>query len=72
MGAVAMVAAGIVSMDAAYRLVDYDTIVFILGMMIIVGYFEVSGFFERVEHGILRRAKTPRQLLGLIVFSSGA
>ena len=70
-GATAMVAAGVVPLDKAYRLVDLDTIVFLLGMMIVIGYLEVSGFFERVEGLLLRRARTPRQLLGLVVASSG-
>ncbi|MFA5138466.1 MAG: anion transporter [Elusimicrobiota bacterium] len=71
LGAVAMVAVGVVSLDKAYRLVDLDTIVFILGMMIVIGYFEVSGFFERVEWLILKKARTTRDLLALIVASSG-
>ncbi|MDD5656448.1 MAG: SLC13 family permease [Elusimicrobia bacterium] len=71
LGAVVMVAGGVVSLDRAYRLVDFDTIVFILGMMIIIGYLEVSGFFERVEWIILRRARTARALLALVVISSG-
>ena len=70
-GAVAMVAGGVVSLDRAYRLVDLDTIVFILGMMIVIGYLEVSGFFEKVEWFIVSRARTTRQLLALIVASSG-
>ncbi|MCX5795947.1 MAG: anion transporter [Elusimicrobia bacterium] len=70
-GAVAMVAGGVVSLDKAYRLVDLDTIVFILGMMIIIGYLEVSGFFEKVEWLILERARTTRDLLALVVASSG-
>ncbi|MBI5241239.1 MAG: anion transporter [Elusimicrobia bacterium] len=70
-GAVAMVAGGVVSLDKAYRLVDLDTIVFILGMMILIGYLEVSGFFEKVEWLILERARTTRDLLALVVLSSG-
>lgn len=70
-GAVAMVAGGVVSLDSAYRLVDLDTIVFILGMMIVIGYLEVSGFFEKVEWLILERARTTRDLLALVVLSSG-
>ncbi|MDD5628354.1 MAG: anion transporter [Elusimicrobia bacterium] len=70
-GAVAMVAGGVVSLDKAYRLVDLDTIVFILGMMILIGYLEVSGFFEKVEWLILERAHTARGLLALVVLSSG-
>jgi Na+/H+ antiporter NhaD/arsenite permease-like protein len=70
-GAVAMVAGGVVSLDKAYRLVDLDTIVFILGMMIVIGYLEVSGFFEKVEWLILGRARSTRDLLALVILSSG-
>ena len=71
LGAVAMVAGGVVPLDKAYRLVDLDTLVFILGMMIVIGYLEVSGFFEKVEWLILERARTARGLLALVVASSG-
>ena len=71
LGAVAMVSFGVISMDQAYRLVDFDTLVFILGMMIIIGYLEVTGFFERIEVRILNKAGDTRQLLCLIITSSG-
>lgn len=71
LGAVAMVVFGVIRIDEAYRLVDFDTLVFILGMMIVIGYLEVTGFFARVETLLLEHAETPRQLLGLVVLSSG-
>ncbi|MFA5028714.1 MAG: anion transporter [Candidatus Methylomirabilota bacterium] len=71
LGAAAMVVFGVLRLDQAYRLVDLDTLVFILGMMIVIGYLEVSGFFLQVEGLILTRAKSPRQLLWLLVWSSG-
>lgn len=70
-GAVAMVAAGVVALNDAYRLVDLNTIVFLLGMMIIVAYLQVSGFFQIVERRILSRAKTRKQFLGWLIASSG-
>ncbi|MFA6318175.1 MAG: SLC13 family permease, partial [Elusimicrobiota bacterium] len=71
LGSVAMVSLGVVPMEKAYRLVDFDTIVFLLGMMIVIGYLEVSGFFEQVEGWILRRAASAERLLLLVVASSG-
>ena len=71
LGAVGMVAFGVIRLDEAYRLVDFDTLAFILGMMIVIGYLEVTGFFEHVEVWILRRARTTRQFLGLLILSSG-
>lgn len=71
LGATAMVLLGVVRLDEAYRLVDMDTLVFILGMMVLIGYLEVAGFFGRVEAAVLARARTRRGLLGLVVASSG-
>ncbi|HOW26883.1 MAG TPA: anion transporter [Elusimicrobiota bacterium] len=71
LGAVAMVVFGVLRMDESYRMVDYDTLVFILGMMIVIGYLEITGFFEQVENVILRYARTTRQLLALLIASSG-
>jgi Na+/H+ antiporter NhaD/arsenite permease-like protein len=71
LGAVAMVAFGVLSLDQAYRSVDMNTIVFLLGAMIIVAYLEISGFLGMLRSLILRQARTPSQLLALVVISSG-
>jgi Na+/H+ antiporter NhaD/arsenite permease-like protein len=71
LGAAAMVACGVVPFDEAKRAIDLDTILFLLGMMIVLGYLELSGFFEIVERRILRIAGSTRALLVLIVASSG-
>ena len=71
LGAVAMVAFGVLSFDEAREAIDLDTILFLLGMMIVLAYLEVSGFFEIVERYILRLARTPRQLLWVVVISAG-
>src|SRR5207249_12086000 len=52
----------------AYAAVDFDVLVFLLGMMLIVGYLEVGKFFEWAAEWVLRRAGTPeRLLLGVVV-----
>jgi len=71
LGAVAMVACGVLSFDEAREAIDLDTILFLLGMMIVLAYLEVSGFFEIVERHVLRVARTPRQLLWVVVTSAG-
>jgi Na+/H+ antiporter NhaD/arsenite permease-like protein len=38
LGAVLMVAAGVMTPERAYRAVDYDTLVLLLGMMLIAAY----------------------------------
>jgi Na+/H+ antiporter NhaD/arsenite permease-like protein len=72
LGACGMVAFGVVTFDEAKRAIDLDTILFLLGMMIVLGYLELSGFFEVVERRILRFARSTRSLLVLVIFSSGA
>ena len=46
LGAVAMVLFGILTLQEAYQAIDLSTILFLLGMMIIVAFLEISGFFE--------------------------
>jgi len=71
LGAVAMVLFGVLSLKEAYAAIDLDTILFILGMMIIVAYTKASGFFQIAEDFILRRAKSARGLLLLVIIFSG-
>jgi len=67
-GAVAMVVFGVLSLPDAYAAVDFDVLVFLLGMMLIVGYLEVGKFFEWAAEWVLQRARTPeRLLLGVVV-----
>ena len=70
LGAVLMVACGIMSPTQAYRAVDYDTLVLLLGMMIIAAYLSLAGFFEWAADWILNRAKSPQSLLLLLVGTS--
>jgi len=67
-GAVAMVVFGVLPLPDAYAAVDFDVLVFLLGMMLIVGYLEVGKFFEWAARWVLRRVGTPeRLLLGVVV-----
>jgi Na+/H+ antiporter NhaD/arsenite permease-like protein len=71
LGASAMVACGVIDFDAAKRAIDLDTLLFLLGMMIVLAYLELSGFFELVERRLLGLARSPRGLLWLVVTSAG-
>ena len=71
LGAVLMVATGVLSLDDAYRAVNHDTIAVLLGMMIVIAYLEEARFFESVSSWIVRRAGTPKRLLVLLVVASG-
>lgn len=70
-GAVFMVLCGVLNIEEAYAAIDFNTILFILGMMIIVAYWEISGFFAIAETLILKKAHTPVNLLLILIFSSG-
>jgi Na+/H+ antiporter NhaD/arsenite permease-like protein len=71
LGAVLMVACGVMTPEEAYRAVDYDTLVLLLGMMIISAYLSLAGFFDFAAGWILRVAQTPQRLLLYLVIVSG-
>lgn len=71
LGTVLMVAGGVLTPTQAYQAVDYDTLVLLLGMMLISAYLSLAGFFDFAADAILRRAKTAEQLLLLLVLTSG-
>ncbi len=70
-GAVAMVLVGVVSLDAAYQAISWDTIVFLLGIMILVAHFQIAHFFDWVAVRVAAIAKTPFQFLVLLIFTTG-
>src|SRR5437016_3913560 len=71
LGAVLMVACGIMTPEQAYRSVDYDTLVLLLGMMLISAYLSMAGFFDWAADWILRSARTPQALLLYLICASG-
>lgn len=70
-GAAALLLAGAINSLEAYSAIDMDTIVLLFSMMIINGNLRLSGFFKILSSKIIRFARTPYQLLTLIIFSSG-
>ncbi len=71
LGTVLMVVFGVLTPEQAYRAVDYDTLVLLLGMMLISAYLFLAGFFDWAADWILRRAQTPQALLLYLIFASG-
>ena len=71
LGGSLMVATGVLSLEDAYHAVDFNTIVLLLGMMIVVANLRLSGFFRVITHWIAGHVKRPIMLLGMIVFSTG-
>jgi Na+/H+ antiporter NhaD/arsenite permease-like protein len=70
LGGSLMVATGVLSLDEAYRAVDFNTIVLLLGMMIVVANLRLSGFFRIITRWIARHVKRPILLLGIIILST--
>src|ERR1700693_2750608 len=71
LGAVAMVVLGVLPLPEAYAPIDFDVLVFLLGLMLIVGYLEVGKFFEWAAEWVLRHAPTPQRLLFGVVAGGG-
>jgi Na+/H+ antiporter NhaD/arsenite permease-like protein len=71
-GASLMVGCGVLSLDEAYRAVDFDTITLLLGMMIVVANLRLSGFFRLASNVVVSRARHPLALLAAIVLVCGA
>jgi Na+/H+ antiporter NhaD/arsenite permease-like protein len=70
-GAALMVAIGALSLGQAREAVDFNTLLLLLGMMIIVAYLRLSGFFALVNRWAIARAHRPLTLLTLIVLVAG-
>ena len=71
LGASLMVWLGVLSLDDAYRAIDFDTIALLLGMMIVVANLRLSGFFLLVNEWIVTHARYPLALLIAIVLIAG-
>ena len=71
LGAVLMVAAGVLTPEQAYRAVDWNTIVLLLGMFMLSGSLRLAGFFEWAADMALTHVSTPTVLLTALVFVSG-
>ncbi len=70
-GASLMVASGVMTMAEAYRAIDFDTIVVLLGMMIVIANLRLSGFFALVSAWVAHHAHHPFVLLAAIVLVCG-
>src|SRR5271170_5161545 len=70
-GAVAMVLVGAVPLTQAYQTIDWNTLIFLLGIMILVAHFQISGFFDWIAVHVAAIARTRFQLLVLLVFATG-
>jgi Na+/H+ antiporter NhaD/arsenite permease-like protein len=70
-GASLMLAANVLTVEEAYASINYDTIMLLFGMMIVVANLRLSGFFTVVSAWVVEHARRPLLLLGGIVIVSG-
>ena len=70
-GATLMITSKALSIQQAYDAIDYNTIVLLFGMMIVIAHLRVSGFFTLVSAWVVEHGHRPVVLLAAIVFVSG-
>ena len=70
-GASFMVGVNALSLDEAYRAINFDTIILLFGMMIVVANLQLSGFFSLVAERVVEHAHRPLLLLIAIVAVAG-
>ena len=72
-GAAAMLATGLLTLAEATSAdcIDYQTLFLLLGMMVVVAFLRISGTFDRLADGVLRRVGSPRGLLAAVIFLGG-
>ena len=70
-GATFVLVTGLLSFDEAMRAVDYETIVLLLAMMIVVAFLRLAGFFQCLAGWALARFRRPHALLAVTIVLSG-
>jgi Na+/H+ antiporter NhaD/arsenite permease-like protein len=70
-GATLMLASGTLTAQEAYAAINYDTIMLLFGMMIVVANLRLSGFFTVVSEWVVEHAHRPILLLTGIVLVAG-
>jgi Na+/H+ antiporter NhaD/arsenite permease-like protein len=72
-GATLMLVFGLLKFEAAVSTesIDYKTLFLLFGMMVVVGFLRLSGFFEWLTARALKRIRTPMGLLAATIILSG-
>jgi Na+/H+ antiporter NhaD/arsenite permease-like protein len=71
LGGAAMIGVGAISIEDAYRAIDFDTITLLLGMMIVVAHLKVSGVFRVLAAAAVAHAHRPMVLLSTVTVLTG-
>jgi len=70
-GASLMIVFGVLDLSQAYAAINYDTIILLFGVMIVVANLRLSGFFSAVAEWVVEHAHRPIVLLAAIVLVAG-
>jgi Na+/H+ antiporter NhaD/arsenite permease-like protein len=70
-GATILIIIGAIPLERAYAALDLDTLTLLFAMMILNVNLRLAGFFRLVGNRVIYWARSPRQLLGLIILVAG-
>ncbi len=70
-GATALMGLGLLDLQSAWVAIDYRTLIFLFGMMLINANLAAAGFFQLAIHSLLRWSRSPFALLVLLTLGSG-
>ena len=72
-GAAMMLVTGVLTLHQAVASdsIDYETLFLLFGMMVVVGFLRISGFFSRLTSWALGQIRTPGGLLAVTILLSG-
>lgn len=70
-GAVALIALGLMPLEVALASLDANTLLLLFAMMIVNVHLRLAGFFQWVAAFIVARAQSPRRLLAWIILAAG-
>ncbi len=70
-GASLMVGFGVLSLREAFQAINFETIILLFGMMLVVAHLRLSGFFALVSRWIVGRVHRPLHMLCAIVAVAG-
>jgi Na+/H+ antiporter NhaD/arsenite permease-like protein len=71
LGAIALVATGRLSLDAAWSAIDPPTIALLFGLMVISAQFRLAGFYAAVTRHLGHARHTETGLLALVILAAG-
>lgn len=70
-GATLAIAIGSLTLEQAYAALDLNTLVLLLAMMVLNVNLRLAGFFRLISTRVVRLARSPRQLLALLILAAG-